>query len=251
MQGDQVKVPLYYQLVKTLIKQINNEMAINDRLPSEKEIGAQYSVSRTTVRLALAELERTGYIYRLQGKGSFVSARRVHVANSFFDLAPQPDTENVVDQFDVKMLQFKNERPTSKIAQLMNINVDQSVVRVSLLVQLHDEPVMLDTFLIRNQPSHFLTSQAVKKDPYQALADEDFNFHSVEETYAVRPQQARELTQLKTSPDEQLLVLNKHYYDDSNRIVLINERRVVTSRYHYQNFISVEAFATNQESNND
>ena len=41
----------------------------NDKLPTEKEICEEYSVSRTTVRLTMNELENRGYIYRIQEKG--------------------------------------------------------------------------------------------------------------------------------------------------------------------------------------
>ncbi|WP_210602545.1 GntR family transcriptional regulator [Brevibacterium oceani] len=44
-----------------------------DLLPSESEMERQYKTSRTPIRQALRELETEGYIYRLQGKGSFVS----------------------------------------------------------------------------------------------------------------------------------------------------------------------------------
>ena len=68
------KLPLYVQLVNTLLEQIQNDMSPNDKLPTEKEICEEYSVSRTTVRLTMNELENRGYIYRIQGKGSFVSS---------------------------------------------------------------------------------------------------------------------------------------------------------------------------------
>lgn len=48
-------------------------MIPHDKLPSERELTAQYGVSRTTVRLALQELENRGSIYRRHGKGTFVS----------------------------------------------------------------------------------------------------------------------------------------------------------------------------------
>jgi GntR family transcriptional regulator len=43
------------------------------RLPSESELMTQYSVSRITVRNALAELEKEGILFKLAGKGVFVS----------------------------------------------------------------------------------------------------------------------------------------------------------------------------------
>lgn len=80
------KLPLYVQLVNTLLEQIQNDMSPNDKLPTEKEICEEYSVSRTTVRLTMNELENRGYIYRIQGKGSFVSSIKKNTINSFLTL---------------------------------------------------------------------------------------------------------------------------------------------------------------------
>ena len=54
-------------------ERIETCMIPHDKLPSERELTAQYGVSRTTVRLALQELENRGSIYRRHGKGTFVS----------------------------------------------------------------------------------------------------------------------------------------------------------------------------------
>ena len=43
------------------------------RLPSESALGAEFGVSRITVRLALADLQKEGLVVKQHGKGSFVS----------------------------------------------------------------------------------------------------------------------------------------------------------------------------------
>jgi GntR family transcriptional regulator len=48
----------------------------DEKLPSEKELGERFDVSRVTVRRALQTLESEDYIYRRQGLGSFVKERR-------------------------------------------------------------------------------------------------------------------------------------------------------------------------------
>ena len=47
-----------------------------DFLPSENELCLKYSITRTTVRKALDELQKDGFIERLRGKGSIVRERR-------------------------------------------------------------------------------------------------------------------------------------------------------------------------------
>ncbi len=67
--------PLYRSLVSTLIERISCSLCGGEALPSERALAASYGVSRTTVRLALAELERMGLIVRRQGVGTFVAER--------------------------------------------------------------------------------------------------------------------------------------------------------------------------------
>lgn len=63
----------YEQISEDLIRKIDSgEIEVESKLPSEQQLGELYSVSRITIRKALAELEEKNYIEKRQGKGSFV-----------------------------------------------------------------------------------------------------------------------------------------------------------------------------------
>lgn len=67
-------VPKYYVVKQALLKQLKSRITKpQQKLPTEKELTEYFQVSRITVRKALAELEKEGYIYRIQGRGSFAS----------------------------------------------------------------------------------------------------------------------------------------------------------------------------------
>ncbi|QGQ94017.1 GntR family transcriptional regulator [Paenibacillus psychroresistens] len=69
-----VRVPLYTQIREYVLDKINKKVwKPGDRLPSENEFAAQFDVSRITVKNALSQLIDENLIYRVQGKGSFVS----------------------------------------------------------------------------------------------------------------------------------------------------------------------------------
>lgn len=66
-------MPYYHQIGAILRERINNgEFRPGERVPSEEELCQMFSVSRATVRQALAGLESESLIRREQGRGSFV-----------------------------------------------------------------------------------------------------------------------------------------------------------------------------------
>jgi GntR family transcriptional regulator len=68
--------PFYHQLKEILLSDIGSSRSSGDKLPSESELCAQYGVSRTVVRQALDEMEREGLVYKIKGKGAFVTGRK-------------------------------------------------------------------------------------------------------------------------------------------------------------------------------
>lgn len=66
--------PMHVSVYQDIVDGISEGTYVpGDCLPSESAMEKQYKTSRTPIRQALRELEIEGYIYRLQGKGSFVS----------------------------------------------------------------------------------------------------------------------------------------------------------------------------------
>jgi GntR family transcriptional regulator len=66
--------PLYSQIRETLRAQIErNAWEPGAQLPPESALMAQFGVSRITVRQALAQLQTEGLVFKVPGKGTFVS----------------------------------------------------------------------------------------------------------------------------------------------------------------------------------
>lgn len=63
------------QQIKDRLKEliVTGVMAENEQLPSVRELSVSLTVNPNTVQRAYKELETEGYIYSLQGKGSFVA----------------------------------------------------------------------------------------------------------------------------------------------------------------------------------
>jgi GntR family transcriptional regulator of arabinose operon len=66
--------PKYLQLKQEILSWFHTgRLKPNDQMPSENEIADQFQMSRQTVRQTFGELEQEGWLFRVQGKGTFVS----------------------------------------------------------------------------------------------------------------------------------------------------------------------------------
>lgn len=66
--------PLYEQIVdkfQTLI--LKGVLEPNSRMPSVRSLAVELSINPNTIQRAYAELERSGFIYTVKGRGNFVA----------------------------------------------------------------------------------------------------------------------------------------------------------------------------------
>ena len=71
-------LPRYYQLKEIMRERVqSDEWKPGDLIPSERELSEKYGISRMTARQAITDLVNEGLFYREQGKGTFVSQRKI------------------------------------------------------------------------------------------------------------------------------------------------------------------------------
>lgn len=68
--------PIYEQIKNTIINQIiSGELVEEEPLPSIRTLASDINISIMTIKKAYDELEKEGYIFQVQGKGSYVAKR--------------------------------------------------------------------------------------------------------------------------------------------------------------------------------
>lgn len=241
MLDKSIKKPLYIQLFETLSEQIQEEMNSDDSLPTEKEICNQYLVSRTTVRLAMNELEKEGIIYRIQGKGSFVATKKIdrHQSILSIDLKKHYDGIDILD-IETDFLSCSFESQSFSLSQQMNVSLNTEIISIQVLHRLRDIPVAIETILLN--PNYF---QNFNKDDL-IISDLDNLFkiyqlviQSVEENYTISTAVKKEQKLLQINTNSLLLRILKKFYSTQNEVILICDRKILTNQFPYKNFISL------------
>jgi len=163
------RLPLYLQLKEWLISQIEEgNFAAGNQIPAEATLMQQFSLSRGTVRQALNELVHEGCLYRLHGKGTFVSAPRVEhrMAQVLMSLAEDMDEQGI--PFSSKVLSQSIIVAGDGLASRLHIAPKDKVIFLERLGYAKGEPIVVGNtyvpaFLCPNLINEDLTNCSLYK----------------------------------------------------------------------------------------
>ena len=143
------KQPLYDQLVDLLTDKIDHELRPGDYLPSERDLSERYGLSRTTVRLALQELERLGLVVRQRGRGTMVCDRSLQTANLTQTYSFTEQMKAIGRVPKTTILEFTEVEADKNIAVEMNARLGERLYKIKRLRIADGVPLMIEcTYLL-------------------------------------------------------------------------------------------------------
>ena len=171
----QSKSPLYYQLAEIIINDIKEKnLQENDRILTEREYCEKYNLSRSTVRQAIAYLEKKGYIYKVQGCGTFVSSRVMkQKLLNFYSFTEEAKKQGKTPSS--KILSFKEKKADEKICKELNINKDDKVYELQRLRLADDEVVMYEKTYLLEKKMQGLSKNILLENPLYDILQNRYN----------------------------------------------------------------------------
>lgn len=180
-------VSLYHQLERILIDLINKGiLKENDKLPSERELCEDYEVSRTTARQAVTELERKGYIFKVHGKGTFVSPK-VYKQQLLKFYSFTEEMKKINKKPSSKILSFKMIKVDSKIRKKLNILNDSNIYKITRLRLADEEPIMIETTYLPLDRFTNLTEDTLRKSPMYDIFREVYSVNITKAVESFKP----------------------------------------------------------------
>jgi len=151
---------LYIQVLEILKRKMEaGEWPVGHQIPIEEELCRMYHVSKATIRLAVLELVRQGYLTRQQGRGTFVCERTITdqsaIPTSFKDLlfGSDPDIRITILAQTVMM-------PVDDIGIKLGIQGDKHLIYIKRLIKKEDEGVMVQEIFI----PHYICPQLLREN---------------------------------------------------------------------------------------
>ncbi len=110
-------VPLHYQITQDLRKRLEaGEWKVGDLFPTDKQLMEKYEVSSTTVRRAIYELVKDGWLSRKPGKGTYVQDKMVETLQRLTGFFEE--------------VQAKGMKPSALVVRAEEIEVDENMTEL-------------------------------------------------------------------------------------------------------------------------
>ncbi|MGE5581418.1 MAG: GntR family transcriptional regulator [Bacillota bacterium] len=139
-----IPVPLYYQLKELLLEYISEHHdQLEKPIPTELELSSRFSISRPTVRQAINELVVEGYLYRVKGKGTFISKPKINqefllTLDSFNNEMRKKGLNPSTKLIDAKVIPSDE-----KISAALTLEIGSAVFELRRLRFINHEPIVV------------------------------------------------------------------------------------------------------------
>ena len=169
--------------IKNAIK--NGELKPGDKVDSESILKKKYGVSTITVRKAFNYLINDGYLYGVQGAGTFVTKKKM-----IRDLSSISFSDELLNQgYTIDMhIDTIEEIINRDIALKLGIDEDKSIVMVKRVRLANNEPIAYHTSYVSGDKVSLKEMMDIKKTRSLYKTFEKYGLipHWVNENYSVR-----------------------------------------------------------------
>jgi GntR family transcriptional regulator len=213
-----LREPKYWGLKRHLLELLSS-LPPGSPIPTERSLAAEFDVSRTTVRQALADLTVEGRLLRVQGKGTFAAepkvAQRLQLSSYTEDMRAQ-GREPSSRFLDISEIPAEGELPG-----LLGVRSGAKILRMQRLRLADGEPMAIETTHLplgrfRGLRKYVFAGGSL----YQVLKERyDVEMGHAEETIETALAGPHEAELLGADVGMPMLLLSRHVYDTTERPV--------------------------------
>ncbi|MDY7080519.1 MAG: GntR family transcriptional regulator [Chloroflexota bacterium] len=232
------KAPLHLQAQQHLLGLIKDgTYQPGEQLPAEVDLAAQLGISRSTLREALLNLEREGFVVRKHGVGTFISS------------GPGSRLESGLERLESILASAARQGITT---QMRGLNIEQSPANEELAEKLDVAPdtpltVVRRTIVVEDKPAAYLVDYGPVALLPPAALETSFN-GSVLDLFMQRNnihvrKVLSEITainadtllaeQLEVEPGQALLLLTETLFADDNSPIEFSRNYFLPDLFHF------------------
>jgi GntR family transcriptional regulator len=209
-------LPLYLQVRDALMNMITESgLQPGSLIPTEREIGDALKVSRITVRRAIDELVRRGFLVTYQGKGTFVARPKIQRRTTQM----KSYTEQMLEEGKIpgsQLLTLRHEKASRQVATALQIKPGDWVWAVERLRSTDNEIICISLSYLNLPPDISLTPFELQQQQslWSILEEKGFKLKHTETTIQAVPASSRQAELLEIASGSPLLLIEGVVYVD-------------------------------------
>lgn len=233
-----VPVQLHYQLANELRSYIQNgQLSIGDYFPTDREIMTKYNVSGTTVRRAVLQLVKEGWLNRRPGKGTFIKKEpleeQLGQLTGFFEEMRNKGFEPKADIISAGVVEVS----TALLKQLPSLQAFQenSLILIEKIHKVNEQPVVyVKSFWRQKYGEKLLEFDLHSEGTYVVAAKRlGVKLTRADETIAAGAASAKEAHYLSVRKNAPVLLMERLAYIGEELVEFsYNAYRADRYRYH-------------------
>lgn len=137
------ETPIYAQLEEFIKGKIKEKKYLpGEALPTERELTELFGVSRMTIRQAISNLVNQGVLYRIPGKGAFVSKEVIEKKLEIESFSEDMRKRGLVP--GSKIIYFEKINPDEEIKENLKLSDNDKVYFLNRLRLANEEPMAIE-----------------------------------------------------------------------------------------------------------
>ena len=149
-----------------------DQLGVGEAIPSERQLSADLGMSRLTVRAALDELVREGYLVRRRGAGTFVSEPKIAQELTMTSFTDDMRRRGLVPAS--RTLELNVVSAGARLGRLLHVSPSEQVVVVKRLRLADRETMAIETLHVREALVPGLSGDELEKHSFYELLRERY-----------------------------------------------------------------------------
>ncbi|MGM0114533.1 GntR family transcriptional regulator [Enterococcus sp. DIV0187] len=229
--------PFKYALIKNDIVQAIKTKQLNtdDKILSEAKLCKKYNVSRITVTRAINELVAEDYLYRIQGKGTFVKGKQLSEGVSQLSSFTKRMKEKKL-KLETRVLETASVTMPVKMANFFNLPSDKNVILLKRLRIVDGKLLCLSIAYLMPEIFYWTTLEDMEHESLYDLLENkyDFKLGNATQEFEVGYLNEKNAKFLEISSQDPCLKLSLYSTLSDGRPAQFEETYYIGSKYAYQ-----------------
>jgi GntR family transcriptional regulator len=158
--------------IRQQVIQLIQQLGIGEAIPSERKLSSDLGVSRLTLRAALDELVREGYLVRRHGSGTFVGEPKIAQQLTLTSFSEDMRRRGMVP--DSRTVSLENVHAGPQVARALSISPDAHVFRIRRLRLADGDPMALETLHVPVSLVPGLTASQLEHGSFYELLEQRY-----------------------------------------------------------------------------